>query len=428
MAYHHTKVELKAAAFGAMKELVNDKKMSNRNIKVAAINAIGLLNIGGSSDAEKVLLDDALKCLEDYYKEPLGAGEQLIQSHCPTAIAKLIGRDHPKSGYYKELFADEMLEKTNSKVKRSNDTIFQSCALALGQMARPYTDKDEKNCPDAKYSKLLLDQWHNHKDSQTRNFSVLSLGFIGGAENLKVLLKELDKGSKNQQKPWCALALGVYSFFIHEQRKKGNAAAQSEDLTPVNEALFLALKATTEPSLTGALAISLGLSQTLEAADVMRQRMTENVAKEQMAGYLAIGLALMNDGRSLEDIRNVVNVSVRRTELLQQAAIALGKLGDKSVAEQLLKHLTEGEPNLAKLSAVASALGFIGDARTVAPLKKMLFDENLGPLSRAFAAVALGGVADKEPLPWNSKIGTNMNYRASVETLTNRSTGILDIL
>jgi HEAT repeat protein len=428
MAYHHTKVELKKAAFDAMKELVNDKKMSNRNIKVAAINAIGLLNIGGTSDAEKALMDEALKCLEDYYMEPLGAGEQLIQAHCPTAIAKLIGRDHAKSAHYKELFANELLEKNNSKVKRSNDAIFQSCALALGQLVKPCTDKDVKNCPDAEYSKLLLDQWHNHKDAQTRNFSVLSLGFIGGSENLKVLLKELDKGTKNQQKPWCALSLGVYSFFVHEQRKKGNAAAQNEDLSLVNEALFTSLKATNEPSLTGALAIALGLSQTIEAADVMRERMRENVAKEQMAGYLAIGLALMNDGRSLEDIRNVVDNSIRRTELLQQAAIALGKLGDKRVAEQLLKHLTEGEPNLAKLSAVASALGFIGDARTVAPLKKMLFDEKLSDISRAFAAVALGGVADKEPLPWNSKIGTNMNYRASVETLTNRSTGILDIL
>jgi len=429
MAYHHTKVELKAAAFDPMKKLVNDKKMSNRNIKVAAINAIGLLNIGGSSDAERALMDEALKCLEDYYKEPLGAGEQLIQAHCPTAIAKLIGRDHPKSDYYKELFHDEMLEKPIAKgVKRSNDTIYQSCALALGQLARPYTDKDEKKCPDAKYSKLLLDQWHKHKDAQTRNFSVLSLGFIGGSENLKALLEELRTGQKNQQKPWCALSLGVYSFFVLDQRKKGNAAAQAEDLSLVNEALFTSLKATTEPSLTGALAISLGLSQTIEAADVMRERMRENPAKEQMAGYLAIGLALMNDGRSLADIRNLVDQSIRRTDLLQQCAIALGKLGDKSVAEQLLKHLTEGEPNLAKLSAVASALGFIGDARTVSPLKKMLFDEKLGDLSRAFAAVALGGVADKEPLPWNSKIGTNMNYRASVETLTNRNTGILDIL
>ena len=58
----------------------------------------------------------------------------------------------------------------------------------------------------------------------------------------------------------------------------------------------------------------------------------------------------------------------------------------------------------------------------------MLFDTKVSELARAFAAVALGGVADKESLPWNSKIGTNMNYRASVETLTNQSTGILDIL
>ena len=47
---------------------------------------------------------------------------------------------------------------------------------------------------------------------------------------------------------------------------------------------------------------------------------------------------------------------------------------------------------------------------------------------RAFAAVALGGIADKEDLPWNSKIGSNTNYRAAVETLTNRQTGVLDIL
>ena len=43
-------------------------------------------------------------------------------------------------------------------------------------------------------------------------------------------------------------------------------------------------------------------------------------------------------------------------------------------------------------------------------------------------AVALGGVADKEPLPWNSKIAVNLNYRAAVDTRTNGSSGIWDIL
>src|SRR5690606_38474373 len=99
-----------------------------------------------------------------------------------------------------------------------------------------------------------------------------------------------------------------------------------------------------------------------------------------------------------------------------------------SVTEQLQAMLSQGEPNLTKLAAVASALGFIGDRRTVKPLIDMLFDEQLGALSRAFAAVALGGVADKELLPWNTKIARNINYRAAVETLTNSQTGILDIL
>ncbi len=62
------------------------------------------------------------------------------------------------------------------------------------------------------------------------------------------------------------------------------------------------------------------------------------------------------------------------------------------------------------------------------PLKKMMGNEEFTKLTRAFAVVALGMVADKGRLPWNSKIGANINYRAVVETLTESGTGILDIL
>lgn len=423
LAHRNNNTELKSRAFKAMKQLLTDKKIGDRNIKVAAINSIGLLNIGSSSEEEKTLLADALKCLEDYYMESLGAGEQLIQAHCPPAIAKLIGRDHEKSDYYKKLFADDLQEK--GKTKRSSNQIFQSCALALGQLVRANDEKDEKKNQDAAYSKLLLNVYHDHKDVQTRNFAVLALGQIGGEQNRVALLKEFESG-KSQEKPWCALALGVYSFFKYEQQKKANGNVEPERL--ISETLTDALKKNKNPGVIGALAIALGLSQSIDASDLMREMMRTSVAEEEKCGYLCIGLALMNDTRSLEDIRALLPQSVRRYSLLPQAAIALGKLGDKRVADDLQKLMTEGEPNLAKLSAIASSLGFIGDSRTIAPLKKMLFDEKLGNLSRAFAAVALGGVADKESLPWNSKIGTNMNYRASVETLTNQSTGILDIL
>lgn len=421
-AHKTTDTSVKKKAFDAMKELLTDERISSRQLKVAAIQGMSVLNIGNGTEADKALMEEALAALEKYYFASLGSGEQLIQAHCPTAIAKLIGRDHQHSDKYKELFAADLQEK--GKVKRASIYIPQSCVMALGMMARPYEDKDEKKSPDAKYSKMLLDTWHDHKDVQTRNFSMLSLGMIGGKENRSIILNEFDKAGKDQQKPWCALALGVYSFFRYE----ANPTDTDTSLTFIGETLAKELKDCKNTSLTGALAIALGLNKHIDASDEMRRRMKDNVAKEEMAGYLCIGLALMNDVKSVEDIREVVKQSVRRFDLLQQAAIALGKLGDKRVAEDLQALMTEGEPNLAKLSSIASALGFIGDSRTIAPLKKMLFDDKLQELSRAFAAVALGGVADKEPLPWNSKFGSNTNYRAAVETLTNKQTGILDIL
>ncbi len=421
---HDAKIEIKAKAFGALKKLLEDDNVSNRNIKVAAINSIGLLHIDESSDEGKKLLGEALDAVEGYYMQKLGPGEQLIQSHCPTAIAKLIGRNHERAAHFKELFAADLQEK--GKVKRSSNDIARSCVLALGQLALPFENKDSKDNPDNEYSKLLLDTYHDHKDLQTRFFSVLALGQIGGELNRTTLLKEFDKASKTQEKPWVALSLGVYSFFKYDAQKKAGVQVEPERL--IAETLYDALKSNKEPGLLSALAVGLGLSQATEAADSMVSMLLSNVAKEDLAGYLCIGLALMNHNRAITDIKGIVDQSVRRTDLLKQAAIALGKLGDKTVAEQLQKLMTDGEPNLAKLSAIASALGFIGDSRTIAPLKKMLFDDQLGDLSRAFAAVALGGVADKEPLPWNSKIGQNINYRASVDTLTNQSTGILDIL
>ena len=113
--------------------------------------------------------------------------------------------------------------------------------------------------------------------------------------------------------------------------------------------------------------------------------------------------------------------------LLEKAAVALGRLGDWNVAEILREQLTVGEPNVAQMGAVAAALGRIGDRRSIEPLLELLLDEDKQPLARAFAAVALGGMADKELEPWNAKFGRGINYRASVETLTNEAAGILDI-
>lgn len=425
LAYPTNNLKAKTAAFQAAKQILADEKLVERNVKVAAVQALSLLNLGTATDTEKQLAADALKCLTDFYLKPLGPTMQLAQSHCATSIAKLLGKDHPDANRYKELFADDILEK--GKVKRNSDDIARSCVLALGQLCQPYEDKDEKKNPDIKYSELLLDTYRKHKDQQTKFFAVLALGQIGGAENRKALLLELGRSSK-LSKPWFALSLGVYSYFRYEAQKKASGSPDPD--RGIGERLYEALKSEKNPDVASALGVALGLNQYTEAADYMRTYMEGNVQQEDLAGYLCIGLALMNDTVSTSTMLSVVDKSLRRPDLLKQAAIALGKLGDKTVADKLKDMLMDdkGGAPLARLSAVSSALGFIGDRRTIAPLTKLLLNKDLTGLSRAFAAVALGGVADKEMLPWNSKIGVNINYRAAVETLTNQSTGILDIL
>ncbi len=85
--------------------------------------------------------------------------------------------------------------------------------------------------------------------------------------------------------------------------------------------------------------------------------------------------------------------------------------------------------SLATQASISQALGFIGDSHSVDPLVELLEDSQVTPRARAFAAVALGIVADKESLPWNSKVSVDINYRANTSTLTGESgTGLLDIL
>jgi HEAT repeat protein len=408
-------VDVKRKAFEALKAVLEDERVSSRNVQVGAINGIRLIRPDtGTDEKQTKLRDDAIATLWAFYEKKLGQGQQMIQAHVPPAIATLLGRTGDKAGKYKDAFAKEL----TGDAKRANE-IYQSAALALGAMAQPA--EIEKG--DAKYSAALQKYFDEGKDLQARYFSLVALGQIGGDDNRNFLLKTLERGKEALEKPWAAMGLGVMTF----NRNKAEGANASPDRT-VGEALRRELNDSKTPDAIASTAVGLGLCKYLEAQDDLLRLLEKNKKNDELAGYLTIGLALMGADRAKEDLRELVRSSVRRPELLKQAAISLGKLGDKEVADILQGLLQEDDQNLGKLSAIASALGFIGDRRSIDPLIKMLFDGNLTELSRAFAAVALGGIADKEDLPWGSKIAVDLNYRAAVETLTDKKGGILDIL
>jgi hypothetical protein len=416
VAYANSDVDLNRAAFSAMKAVLEDPAADDRNLRVAAINAISLLKvqIENQSEKDQKLLQDALGTLDAYYKKEEGRGTDLMKSHVGPAIAKLIGRGNSTAFHktYKNIFLEEL-----GKPKRGND-IYRGAALTLGRLAQA----TEVNKDDEKYSKGLVSYFETGKDAQARYFALLALGQIGGNSNKTELMKVLAKGNKALERPWAAISLGVYAFEKFASEKDATVEAA------LGEQIRQELQDVKNPEARGAFAVALGLARYTDAASDIMNLLMKLKAQDEVAGYLCIGLALMNYQKAKTDIHDIVKASVRRPELLSQAAIALGKLADKTVTTTLTAMLTEGEPNLAKFSAIASALGYIGDRRTIQPLKAMLFNDQLTPLSRAFAAVALGGVADKETLPWNSKISRDLNYRGAVETLTTSGTGVLDIL
>ncbi len=417
IAYATEDVAVKKVTLETAAKILRKDKAMNRNLLVAAVNAIGLLNPdrGQESDPES-LLNKALDELDDFYGKKLGRGRQLMQSHVPPAVCKLLGRgSEGRRQTYKELYRKEL---TSGK-RRSND-VYRGAAIALGQLAEPA----EKNAKEARYSKALLEYaiTKKGKDEQARYFAMMSLGQIGGDANATELLRVLAKGKKALERPWAALSLGVMCFNKFEADD-----AATVDIT-IGDAIMKQFRKVKTPQSRSAFAIAMGLARYRDAASELVTTLIAKKHQDQFAGYLCIGLALMDYKNAKSLIHEICRNAVRRPILLQQAAVALGKMGDRSVTDTLTKMLGEESGNLAKLSALAGALGFIGDRRTIKPLTKMLFNEDLTPISRAFAAVALGGVADKEPLPWNSKIACNMNYRAVVETLTGAGTGVLDIL
>ncbi len=413
LAYDHDSRQVKSRVFMTLKLILERDKDGDRNILVAAINAMGLLNWNLAKD--QALLEDTLESLDGFYDLDAPRPRQLIQSHVPAAIAKLLGRGNSKLHQkYKEKFAHALFPK-----KRITLNLYRGAALALGQMVLA---NETGNEPDSKYSEALLKYYREGRDSQSRYFCLMALGQIGGKANQDALLEVLATGSKALQKPWAAMALGILSF---HKMKEGVSTDWDKTIPAAIHKQFLMVR---NPETLGAFSVALGLCKYQDAAEDMLNMLGLKQRNDELSGYLCIGLALMDYKKAKPYGHKLMLKSPRRPYRLQKLLIAQSKQGDKAAVRVLLELLQLKTTNLVQLSAIAQALGTLGDGSSIEPLTKILANEELTDLSRAFAATALGCLADKENLPWNAKISRNMNYRAAVETLMQSGTGVLDIL
>ncbi|MFN0242781.1 MAG: HEAT repeat domain-containing protein [Planctomycetota bacterium] len=407
--------------------LLDKPDAAQRDVKVAALIAIGIVPLdadrgdgiagrASAADSRRTQLEWLGRFFEDEKQH------SLLRAHAPTAIARLLAGAPAEQ---RVAIAKRLLQPLERHAKE-RDEVVQSCVLALGQISD--ADDDEV---DVVVRKALIEA-SQERDIQTRHFALIALGQIGGragaskgeaegAQQIRShLLTSLTKGAA-PKRPWAALAIGVM-----ERARSDAGLPVSTGAAVAKQALRSALRDCVQASDLGAYAIALAIARDLEAQALLGSKLAQ-ISDPTAQGYVAVSLGMLGARDSIESIQALVRRSKYKPELLRQAAIGLGLLGDKTVVPELLQMMRDAKSQ-AVHAATASGLGMIGDARSIDPLVGMLENLEITPTSRGFAAAALGIVADKESLPWSTKISLGINYRATTSTLFDSGRGILEIL
>ncbi len=397
----------KSTIFQTLERIVDSERGARSDILVAALHAARVLRPSLEVDLGRALARDILEWLEAV------AGDTKIQartrSHALIAIGGLLDADSPSSlrtGARDFLMSALERERKNAQVQRS-------AVIALGQLGR----KD-----DTRVIRRLLEYRRSGQDRQARDFATIALGKIGGERVRAGLFKALaSRKEQTQRLPWISLALAI------QARKRAERDPSVGVDATVGDAILKRMLACRNAESAAGHAIALGIMGYEDAGGDVLALMVRYKSQEAAAGYFAVSLGLLQFKEAIPEIQALVARSTRRNLILTQASIALGLLGDPDISRTLTNRIQE-RGTVAVLSALAQALGHIGDRRCLESLSSLAGDPQQKTLPRAFAAVALGIVCDKDPLPWNSCFAAASNYRANVETLVGSGSGILDIL
>jgi HEAT repeat protein len=391
--------------------ILTARELEDRDIAAAAVAAIGVLECDPNVASQKRLSWVALTTLEKFLARDLGRGDEVVQAHVPTAIARLLGRgsstDHLR---VIESFTEAI------EARKFRQEIIESLILALGEMAVP--DADEPVMVAA--SKVLTETYLSGRQQGARYFALMALARIGGEQNRKFLLREFPRGQKGTERPWLALALGVLA---REEMDRGAAVD-----TTIATVLLESLREIENDDVRSACAVALGLMRFQPAIPVITRLAEKHDRRDQLAGYLCLSLGMIGDRSALPTITRALAKADFQPIVMAQAAIAHALIDPVAAGDVLATLFRERNTSLGRLVGLASAFRYVGDRRAIPALLAMIGDRDTPELSRAFLVAAIGGVSDRNLLPWNEPYARAVNYRALLETLANGVTGILDIL
>lgn len=395
-----------------LETLLPETPPESRDERVALIHALGLIPRDTSTSAGTRQRLRVLKLLEDAATMRLSRGEQIILAHTFTAAAHALGRgDTPDHRRWKERMVESLDPRQDAHI-----FVRQSAVLALGELCEAPDSSDDAASESELLRKMVLDD----KDQIVRRFALMALARIGGLENRDFLILRHRRGKRGTEKPWAAIALGVYA-------REGELRGDLPD-TVISEELLRGFAEVQSGDYPAACAVALGLCREARAELPLRKTLKKSRNQDLRAGYVSLGLCLIGEPKGLEDVREILSEATHRPLLMTQAAVGLAVARDQAGIEELQRILTEDANNVAEMAAIASAFRFVGDRRILPSLLDRLRASTGTMLARAFAAAALGGVCDPRTYAWNAPLAEGLNYLAPISTLLDGVRGVLDIL
>jgi HEAT repeat protein len=439
---HHLLRALPEIGPGASRE-----KKPSPDLETAAVIAVGLVPLAwsGSWSGSSGALSGASSGAEVSTKHAAQTGGLTREAEIEHLLAILHNREEhgPARAHVPESLArlcagapDDVREATARALiealtdSREKGEVASGCALALGRLGNA-----GRGAIDVAI-RAALKREADEVDLQTRCFALIALGQTGGraapanqaqpgddpdagAREAQTFLLARLTGGRVRDRQWSALALGVLEHARIEDKHEASYSVRAI----LRETL---LQAGSSDEV-GALAIAEGLAGDRSCADVLLKKLERN-ADANTRGYVSVALGMIGAQEALGTLKKLLGESRYRPEILREVAIGLVLLDDPEVVPCLLKTLAETQ-GTAPLAAAAAALGFIGDTRTLGHLAKLCESQQVPTAARAFAAVALGTVGDRDRLPWSVSIARGINYRAITETLIDANgAGLLDML
>lgn len=407
---------------------VLDEEKGTQDVRVGAVLALGLLPVSPerlprssavTASVPAASRADEIGWLLRRFEDPQTS--DVVRAPIPVSLARLL---HESERDLAEPVTAKLLSLLERDA-RNSAAIQQSAVTALGLLG----DNDEDPL-DRRVAETLRSAT-GRADGYARRLAFIALARTGsregaaggrdvGLRNARTFLIGELASEDGSARPWAGLALGILE---HARHRLGEDASSES-----TSALRATLAKRDGPNEAGAYCIALGLCRDSAARERI-EALATRTSDDDLQASACLALGLIGESASIEPLRRVVAASRNRPIVLRDACIALGLLGDHELVPTLAAWLREA-PNLGQLSATATALGWIGDQRAIEPLCAIVESSQAPDRVRAFAAVALGLLGEKDQLPWNAIYARDAVWWLAPATFYDplNGSGIVDLL